>query len=105
MSARDNDIKAPDGYLLGGLRSVRRDGTLLLGRAYWQAPVDWAGERVWVHNRDAYSDFHHIDAAPPGQHIYEAHLKGTALVLASAGRPDAATLHRVLRARKAGPTQ
>jgi hypothetical protein len=46
---RANDIKAPDGYLLGGLRRVRGDGTILFQRGWWKAPEEWIGKEVWVH--------------------------------------------------------
>ena len=71
MSGREHDIKAPDGYLLGGLRSVRRDGTILFHRMFWTAPKEWAGARVWVHVTDGMA-LNTIDAARPGLHIYEA---------------------------------
>lgn len=96
----DHDIKAPDGYLLGGLRSVRADGTILFHRMYWSAPKEWAGERVWVHVTDGMG-LNTIEAARPGLHIYEARSRAifgvvgqvvdeTAVVTLSAqDRPDA----------------
>lgn len=70
--ARDtNDIKAPDGYLLGGYRRVRKDGTILFHRMYWVAPPEWIGEMVWVHVTDGMS-LESIEAARPGLHIFEA---------------------------------
>ncbi len=76
MSRRENDIKAPDGYLLGGLRKVRADGTILFQRGFWQAPKEWAGERVWVHEtweyRPGRGDQLFLEAAHPGLHIYHA---------------------------------
>lgn len=75
MSRRDNyDIKAPDGYTLGGLRLVRKDGTILFGRGWWQAPTDWAGEKVWVHEEWDVDDKLVLEAAHPGIHIYEARM-------------------------------
>lgn len=69
---RDNDIKAPDGYLLGGERSVRQDGTILFQRGWWQAPKEWAGEYVWVHCLDAEGNFFEIEVAPPGYSDFSA---------------------------------
>lgn len=63
-----NDIIAPDGYHLGGYRVVRKDGTILFNRGWWQAPLDWAGEKVWVHETVDFG----LEAAQPGLHIYEA---------------------------------
>lgn len=68
MSRRRNDIKAPDGFLLGGLRRVRKDGSILFQRGWWQAPVEWAGEDVWI----VENSFHDApEVAPPGQGPYE----------------------------------
>jgi hypothetical protein len=76
MSRDTNDIKAPDGYVLGGLRKVRRDGTILFQRGWWKAPDKWAGEMVWVHETwvhvPGYGETLKIEAAHPGLHIYEA---------------------------------
>ena len=73
--SRDYDIKAPDGFLLGGLRRVRKDGTILFQRGYWQAPVEWAGRDVWVHEWHAVTDFHNshgkLQAWPPGVRIWQ----------------------------------
>lgn len=72
---RDHDIKAPDGYLLGGLRRVRKDGTILFQRGYWQAPLEWAGCYVWVHQWHSVSDFAcshgKLEAWPPGVPIWQ----------------------------------
>ncbi len=98
MSNRRNyDIKAPDGYLLGGLRLVRADGTILFQRGYWQAPLEWAGESVWVHenwvssNPSNHSGHEHLvlEAAPPGTHIYEARSRFLTTDLERTDRPDA----------------
>ena len=86
---RQHDIKAPDGYLLGGWRKVRADGSILLGRGYWQAPIEWAGERVQVHNNEADGDFHTIDAAEPGDTIYAARVGRRVHILPAIDRPDA----------------
>lgn len=86
---RDNDIKAPDGFLLGGLRWVRSDGTILFQRGYWQAPKEWAGEKVWVHCNDggAAGD---LDAAPPNyDSIYRARLDQKTVLCPRTDRPDA----------------
>lgn len=84
---RRNDIKAPDGYLLGGLRRVRKDGTILFQRGWWKAPDEWIGKEVWVH---CYSDvFDAIEAAPPGQHIYDAQLAIKTYRLPRTDREDA----------------
>lgn len=76
---RENDIKAPDGYTLGGLRIVRRDGSILFNRGWWQAPKEWAGNKVWVHEEwerqwgaDLRSEVVVLEAASPGLHIYAA---------------------------------
>lgn len=62
------DIKAPDGFTLGGLRLVRKDGTILFSRGWWKVPDEWIGEKVWVHVADCYGI--EIEVAPPGIHIY-----------------------------------
>jgi hypothetical protein len=55
--AKDHDIKAPDGFLLGGIRRVRKDGTILFQRGYWELPEAdkerFIGEDVWCHIYDA----------------------------------------------------
>lgn len=68
----EQDIKAPDGYTLGGMRLVRSDATVLFGRQYWPVPKEWIGERIWVHVADCYGC--ELEVAPPGQHIYNARL-------------------------------
>lgn len=85
---RNNDIKAPDGFLLGGLRRVRADGTILFQRGYWQAPKEWAGEKVWVHCTD--SGAGDLDAAPPGTvSFYRARLELLTISCPRTDRPDA----------------
>jgi hypothetical protein len=86
---RDCDIKAPDGFLLGGLRKVRADGTILFQRSWWVAPKEWIGEHVWVHNLHSEDCFDKIEAAPPGQRIYAARSAKTTIDLENAGRLDA----------------
>jgi hypothetical protein len=72
--SRDNDIKAPDGFLLGGLRKVRTDGTVLFQRGWWQCPVSWAGEVIWVHERwmrgGKGAEEQKVEAWPPGVQIW-----------------------------------
>ncbi|MEI9428684.1 hypothetical protein [Mesorhizobium sp. Cs1299R1N3] len=84
---RNNDIKAPDGFLLGGLRMVHADGTILFQRGYWQAPMEWAGQKVWVHCTD--SGAGDLDAAPPGVGIYRARMDLLAVSCPRTDRPDA----------------
>ena len=67
MARDSNDIKAPDGFLLGGLRRVRKDGTILFQRRWWQAPLEWAGEKVWIVENSFYGA---PEVAPPGQRPY-----------------------------------
>ncbi len=83
----EHDIKAPDGALLGGLRLVRPDGTILFQRGWWQAPMEWAGLEVWVHCTDGGAG--DLEVAPPGQHIYSAQLAGTTVACPRTARPDA----------------
>lgn len=87
MGRNNNDIKAPDGFLLGGLRKVRDDGTVLFHRGYWQCPKEWAGERIWLHVID--SLIGGVEAAPPGIHIYRAQQSSQAVTLKQIDRPDA----------------
>lgn len=89
MVRRANDIKAPDGFLLGGLRKVRADGTVLFQRGYWQAPRDWAGERVWLHDSGDHCDGKGPYAAPPGMHVFDAKMNGTHVYLIPVDRKDA----------------
>jgi hypothetical protein len=91
---RANDIKAPDGYLLGGLRRVRGDGTILFQRGWWKAPEEWIGKEVWVHEDELGSPGMRdreviIRAAPPGMYIATAILEGVAVVCHRTDRPDA----------------
>lgn len=77
----EHDIKAPDGYLLGGRRRVRKDGTILFQRGWWALPddvkADFIGHDVWVHinnlSQPGTNDGDEVlDVAYPGLHIYEA---------------------------------
>ena len=93
---KPNDIKAPDGYLLGGERLVRSDGTILFQRGWWQAPKEWAGATVWVHEIwigttgfHAFNETQSLEAAPPGFHIYEARTRGRTVICERTDRPDA----------------
>ena len=82
------DIKAPDGFLLGGERVVRQDGTILFQRGWWQAPVEWAGEYVWVHCTD--SGAGDLEVAPPGyQSISRAQMDEKTILCPRTKRPDA----------------
>jgi hypothetical protein len=92
VSRRDHDIKAPDGYLLGGLRRVLKDRTILFQRGYWgPVPAEWVGERVWVHEDHDLSWPHgsYLDVAPPGVHIYAARVDGGNVRADRTERPDA----------------
>ena len=93
---KDHDIKAPDGYTLGGLRLVRKDGSILFGRGWWQAPSDWVGEKVWVHEEWSYQNGPHmfLEAAEPGLHIYEARSLGRVHRCEPIDRPDAKPVFR-----------
>lgn len=93
----EQDIKAPDGFTLGGMRKVRADATLLFGRRYWRCPSDWIGKRVWVHVTDGWGTG--LEAAPPGIHIFDARaLKGDererSVVLVDANKPEAKPCYR-----------
>ena len=89
---RDADIKAPDGYLLGGLRRVRKDGTLLFHRIHWQCPEEWIGKQIWVHVIDPIT-LDNIEAAPPGRFFFECSF-GERILLEPADKPDAKNLFR-----------
>jgi hypothetical protein len=82
------DIKAPDGFLLGGERAVRQDGTILFQRGWWQAPKEWAGEYVWVHcTAGGAGD---LEVAPPGySSVYAAQRDGKTILCPRTKRPDA----------------
>lgn len=84
------DIKAPDGFLLGGERIVRSDGTVLFQRGYWQLPEGFAeaGEYVWVHCTD--SGAGDLEAAPPGYtSIYRAQSDRATVLCKRTRRGDA----------------
>lgn len=112
---RNNDIKAPDGFLLGGLRKVRADGTILFQRSYWQAPKEWAGERVWVHEEWVNTPKFPrgelvLEAAPPSVHIYSARLQQCTVICERTQKPDAKpgyrkASHKAWAARCAKPSE
>lgn len=83
----ENDIKAPDGFLLGGLRRVRADGSILFQRGYWQAPIEWAGETVWVHCTDCGAG--DLEVAPPGFRLWEIGASERNYFAPRTERPDA----------------
>ena len=97
MHRPTNDIKAPDGYTLGGLRLVRGDGTILFNRGWWQAPKDWVGEKVWVHEADEGRSYTVLEAAHPGLHIYEARTLRPphTIICERTDRPDAKPAYRL----------
>lgn len=87
------DIKAPDGFLLGGERLVRQDGTILFQRGWWQAPTEWAGEYVWVHCTDGGAG--DLEVAPPGYtSIYLAQLDVKTIFCPRTKRADAKPAYR-----------
>ena len=104
----DNDIKAPDGYTLGGLRLVRKGGLILFNRGYWQVPEEFVpafeGEKVWVHEDWIYvsgkGETLTIEAANPGLHIYEARSMKMTVTCFGSDKPDARPIARTA-ARKA----
>jgi hypothetical protein len=93
MMREAGDIKAPDGFLLGGERLVRQDGTILFQRGWWQAPKEWAGEYVWVHCTDGGAG--DLEVAPPGySSIYRAQLDVKTVFCPRTKRPDAKPVFR-----------
>lgn len=105
MSRREHDIKAPDGYTLGGLRMVRKDGSILFNRGWWKAPVEWAGSKVWVHEEwrrgEDMREEVVLEAASPGLHIYEARCMKPphTVICARTDRDDAKPQFRTAAAR------
>lgn len=99
---RDNDIKAPDGYVLGGLRKVRKGGLILFNRGYWQVPAEFIsafeGEKVWVHedwiNVRGKGETLTLEAAHPGLHIYDARSMKMTITCFGADKPDAKSIAR-----------
>lgn len=100
----DNDIKAPDGYTLGGLRLVRSDATILFNRGWWLAPKAWASQKVWVHEEwlnttdtgEWCPEHLVLEAASPGLHIYEARMMKPphTVICERTERPDARDVYR-----------
>lgn len=86
-STLEQDIKAPDGFLLGGMRRVRSDGTILFQRGWYKAPAEWVGETVWVHCTDG--GIGDLEAAPPGMHIYNAQSDNKTVLCERTKRADA----------------
>jgi hypothetical protein len=86
----DNDIKAPDGFLLGGERRVRAGGVILFQRGWWQLPEGFAqqGEYCWVHCTD--SGAGDLEVAPPGYRDFYAAAHDRVTIRAPrTDRPDA----------------
>lgn len=50
------DIRNGEGALIGGVRRVGRDGTVRFDHGRWQRPIEWAGERVFVHMHITHRD-------------------------------------------------
>ncbi len=86
---RENDIKAPDGFLIGGLRTVRRDGTILFQNGWWQVPLEWAGEKVWVHCTDGGAG--DLEVAPPGWTLWARGCDSRNIFAPRTKRPDSKT--------------
>jgi hypothetical protein len=86
MFNREPDIKAPDGFLLGGKRIVRKDGTILFQDGWWQAPKEWAGCRVWVHCTD--SGAGDLEVAPPGETLWSIGAHERNIFAPRTDRPD-----------------
>jgi len=66
MGRKNTDIMAPDGYLLGGERVVRKGGVILFQRGWWKLPDGFAreGDVCWVHCTDGGAG--DLEVAPPG---------------------------------------
>ena len=98
----DHDIKAPDGYTLGGMRKVRNGGLILFNRGYWQVPEGFLdlfeGERVWVHEAWVGSleggEKVALEVANPGLHIYEARMMKMTVICYAADKADAKNIAR-----------
>lgn len=98
-SRRDDDIKAPDGFLLGGYRKVRRDGTVLFHRRWWKVPDEWVGLSVHVHVLDCYAI--DIEVAPPGTRVWDRdeHNQHVNVRPEIVDRPDAKPSYRTAHAK------
>lgn len=91
----DHDIKAPDGFLLGGERVVRKGGVILLQRGWWQLPKGFAeqGEYCWVHSTDGGAG--DLEVAPPGyRDFYMAQAYDATILVPRTSRPDAKPVFR-----------
>lgn len=85
---RPNDIKAPDGFLLGGERKVRQGGIILFHRSWWKVPEEWSGEYCWVHVADCWAT--EVEVAPPGfSSIYRAQMDRATIQAERVRRDDA----------------
>ena len=71
MARKNTDIMAPDGYLLGGERLVRKGGVILFQRGWWQLPEGFAqdGEYCWVHDAGPASD---LSCTPRLQQLFQS---------------------------------
>lgn len=94
----EHDIKAPDGFLLGGVRRVRKDGTILFQRGYWAIPEAererFIGENVWCHifDKNGPGERHKgeaLEVAEPGYHIYDARSLRRTVLAERNEKPDA----------------
>jgi hypothetical protein len=95
---KEHDIKAPDGFLLGGVRRVRGDGTILFQRGYWAIPEAdrerFIGEDVWCHiyDKNGPGERHRgeaLEVAEPGLHIYDAKSLRKTVLAERTAKPDA----------------
>ena len=90
MGRKNTDIMAPDGYLLGGERVVRKGGVILFQRGWWKLPDGFAreGDVCWVHCTDGGAG--DLEVAPPGSsYITTAQLAKTTVFAPRTDRPDA----------------
>ena len=90
MMAREHDVKAPDGYLLGGERRVRAGGVILFQRGWWKLPEGFAeqGEYCHVHCTDGGAG--DLEVAPPGYSSFpHAASAGVTVRAPRTERPDA----------------
>lgn len=89
MAGKNTDIMAPDGYLLGGERLVRKGGVILFQRGWWQLPDGFAqeGEYCWVHGHGGDGD---LEVAPPGySNFYQAQMDVKTIWAPRTNRRDA----------------
>lgn len=98
---RDHDIKAPDGYLLGGERRVRAGGVILFQRGWWQLPDGFAqqGEYCWVLCTDGGAG--DLEVAPPGYRcFFTAASDGVTIRAPRTERADAKPGYRLKHTRR-----